>query len=162
MSEKASKESQYNSSPPPPPPPVRLGGGRGCDTKHGQSVALTILATPHIAQVILDLVLGLITHELCTQRHSSWHFHYGRDSQVMISTRGHRYTLPLLGVVSFVGYPITFEYLKLYLTITQRATSKTQHGLRLKDIINIHDILEHLKSKNTCSIAMMRQSTTYK
>ena len=77
--------------------------------------------------------------------------------------RVYRYTLPLFGSgESFVGYSITFEHLKLYSILIQRVTSKRQHGLRSKYIISIQDILEHLKSKDTCIIAMMRQSSTSK
>ena len=61
---------------------------------------------------------------------------------------------------SFVDYSITFEYLKLYLIITLRATFGRQQGMKSKHRINIQDILEHLKSKDTCTIAMTRLSST--
>ena len=46
--------------------------------------------------------------------------------------------------------------------IHMKTTSKRQNGSRLKCRIDIQDILEHLKSKDTCTITMMRRSSTFK
>ena len=71
------------------------------DSEHGQCVAPTKLAMPHLAQVIFDLVPKLIFHQLYIPE-DTLHgiFTLAKDFRVMIPTRGHMFTLPLLGVVN--------------------------------------------------------------
>ena len=73
------------------------------------------------------------------------------------------YTLPLLGVANPLLAtqlpPNTSNYTQ---SSSNERPLKRQRGLRSKYRINIQDILEHLKSKDTCTIAMMRQSSTFK
>ena len=80
-----------------------------------------------------------------------------------IDVFSNRYTLPLLGVANalLVEYSITFLHLKLYPIITLRATSRRKQGMKSMYRINIQDILEHLKFMDTCTITMMRLSSTF-
>ena len=125
-------------------------------SEHGQGVAPIRLDTPRLARVILYLSIDSLLFNHTLEDTLNGIFTLARDFRVMTPTRGHRYTLLLLGVV---GYSITFEYLKRYPIITLRATSERQQRMKSKYNINIQDILKHLKSKDTCTIAMMRQSS---
>ena len=73
------------------------------------------------------------------------------------------YTLPFLGVVNpLLATQLSSNTLNYTQSSSNERSLKGQHGLRSKYKINIQDILEHLKSKDTCTIAMMRQSSTFK
>ena len=123
----------------------------------------TRLAMSHLAQVIFILSPYSSLNLYALEDTPQYIFTLARDSRVMIPIRGLRYTLPLLGVVN----PLLTTQLPLNTSnYTQSSSNERplegQHGLRSKYRISIQDILEHLKSKDTCTIAMMRQSSTFK
>ena len=125
-------------------------------------VAPTRLTMLHLAQVIFILSLDSSLIRNALEDTPQGIFTLARDSRVMIPIRGLRYTLPLLGVVN----PLLATQLPLNTSNYTQSSSnerplKRQHGLRSKYRISIQDILEHLKSKDTCPIAMMRQSSTF-
>ena len=126
-------------------------------------VVPTKLAMPHLAQVIFILSPDSSLNLYALEDTPRDIFTLARDSRVMIMTKGLRYTLPLLGVAN----PLLATQLPSNTSNYTQSSSnerplKRQRGLRSKYRIIIQDILEHLKSKDTCTIAIMRQSTTFK
>ena len=132
-------------------------------SEHGQSVAPTRLAMPHLAQEIFILSPNSSLNCYALKDTPKGILTLARNSPVMISTRGLRYTLPLLGVANPLLAtqlpPNTSNYIQ---SSFNEQPLKRQRGLRSKYRISIQDILEHLKSKDTCTIVMMRQSSTFK
>ena len=124
---------------------------------HGQCVAPTRLAMPHLAQVIFDLVPRSSLNRYALEDTPQSILTLARDSRVMIPIRGLRYTLPLLGVAN----PLLATQLPSNTSNYTQSSSnerplERQHGLRSKYKISFQDILKHLKSKDICTIAMMR------
>ena len=66
--------------------------------EHGQCVAPTRLATPHLAQVMFDLVPNSLLIGYANEDTLHGISTMARDFRVMI--KAHRYSLPLLGVVN--------------------------------------------------------------
>ena len=84
-----------------------------------------------------DFCLLISCRESSTLEMSTIYRRYIATFPSLILTRGHRYILPLLGVVNH----LLAKHLKLYPIIIQKGTFKKQHELRSKYKISIQESL---------------------
>ena len=83
-----------------------------------------LLLLDELAQVYLSCLRDPLIIKHAIEDSSSRHVYYSPRFQVMIYTRWPRvYPPSIRSGESFIGYSITFEYLKVYLIITILATS---------------------------------------
>ena len=92
-----------------------------------------LLPLDELAQVYLFCLRDPLLTKHATEDSSSRHDYIGQRFQVMISTRWPRvYPSSIRSGESFIGYSITFKYLKLYPIITLLVTSLEATRIEVK------------------------------